>query len=86
MALLSQARKSECGMAQTSSCIAGFNVLNMRYVKTTAGHQGLSKLEVIFILLVVIILRMVTALGVVTVPMIVTILLMVDIPVYWSHQ
>ena len=50
MALLSQARKSECDMAQTSSCIAGFNVLNMRYVRTTAGNQDLSQLEVIFIL------------------------------------
>ena len=80
MELLSQARKSECGMAQTSSCIAGFNVLNMWYVRTTARNQGLSQLEVIFILLVV------TILGMVTVPMIVTILLMVDILVYWSHQ
>ena len=86
MALLSQARKSECGMAQTSSCIAWFNVLNMRYVRTTAGNQDLSQLEVIFILLVVTILGMVSALGMVTVPMIVTILLMVDILVYFSHQ
>ena len=77
---------SECSMAQTSSCIAGFNVLNMRYVRTTAGNQGLSQLEVIFILLVVTILGMVNVLGMVTVPMIVTILLMVDILVYWSHQ
>ena len=69
MALLSQARKSECGMAQTSSCIAGFNVLNMRYVRTTAGNQGHSQLEVIFVLFVV------TILGMVTAPMIVTILL-----------
>ena len=82
MALLSQARKSECGMAQMSSCIAGFNVLNMRYVRTTAGNQGLSQLEVIFILLVVTIQGMVTVLGMVTVPMIVTILLMVDILVF----
>ena len=67
-------------MAEMSSCIAGFNVLNMRYVRTTAGNQDLSQLEVIFILLVV------TILGMVTVPMIVTILLMVDILVYWSHQ
>ena len=85
MALLSQARKSECGMAQMSSCIAGFNVLNMRYVRTAAGNQGLSQL-VIFILLVLTILGIVTVLGMMTVPMIVTILLMVDILVYWSHQ
>ena len=43
---LSQAIKSECGMAQTSSCIAGFNVLNMRYVRTTAGNQDISQLKV----------------------------------------
>ena len=61
-ALLNQARKSECGMAQMSSCIAGFNVLNMRYVRKTVGNQGLSQLEVIFILLVVTILGMVTVL------------------------
>ena len=42
VALISQARNSECGMAQTISCIAGFNVLNMRYVRTNAGNQGLS--------------------------------------------
>ena len=83
MALLSQARKSECGMAQTSSCIAGFNVLNLRYVRTTAGNQGLSQLEVIFILLVVTILGFVAVLGIGTVPMT---LRMVDILVYWSHQ
>ena len=49
MALLSQARKSERGMAQMSSCIAGFNVLNMRYVRTTTENQGLSQIGVIFI-------------------------------------
>ena len=64
MALLSQARKSECGMAQTSSCIAGFNVLNMWYVRTTAGNQDLSQLGVIFILLLVTILGMVTVLAI----------------------
>ena len=58
----------------------------MQYVRTTAGNQGLSQLEVIFILLVVAILGMVTVLGMVTLPMIATILLMVDILVYWSHQ
>ena len=80
MALLSQARKSECGIAQTSSCTARFNVLNMRYVRTTAGNQDLNQLEAIFIHLVV------TILGMVTVPFIVAILLMVDVLVYWSHQ
>ena len=30
-ALLSQAKQSECGMAQLSPCIAGFNVLDKRY-------------------------------------------------------
>ena len=82
MALFSQANKSECGMAQTSSFIAGINVLYMRYVRTSAGNQGLGQLEVIFILLVVTILGTVTIKGMVTVPMIVTILLMVDILVY----
>ena len=43
-------------MAQTSSWIAGLNVLNMRYVRATARNQGLSQLEVIFMLLVVTIL------------------------------
>ena len=84
VALHSQARKSECCIAQTSSCIARFNVLNMRYVRT--GNQGFSQLEVIFIILVVTILGMVTVLVMVSVPMIVTILLMVDILVYWSLQ
>ena len=32
-------------MAQLSSFIAGFNVLNKQYVKTTARNQGLSQLE-----------------------------------------
>ena len=73
-------------MAQMSSFIAGFKVLYMRYVRTSAGNQGLGQLEVIFILLVVTILGTVTIKGMVTVPMIVTILLMVDILVYWSHQ
>ena len=73
-------------MDQTSSCIAGLNVLNMRYVRTTSGNQGISQIEVIFILLVVTILGMVTALGMVTVPIMVTILLIVNILVYWSHQ
>ena len=40
-AVLSQAKKSECGMAQPSSCIARFNVLNKWYVRTTAKIQGL---------------------------------------------
>ena len=47
----------------------------MRYVRTTAGNQGHSQLEVIFVLFVVTILGMVTVLGMVTAPMIVTILL-----------
>ena len=34
-------KKSECGMAQTSSCIAGFNVLNEQYVRTTARNHAL---------------------------------------------
>ena len=51
-------------------------LLNMQYVRSTAGNQGLSQLEVIFILLVV------TILGMMTVSMIVAILLMVDIHVY----
>ena len=73
-------------MAPTSSCIAGFNVLNIQYIRTSAGIQGLSQLEVIFIILVVAILGILPVLGIVTVPMIVTILLMLDILVYWSHQ
>ena len=32
-------------MAQLRSCIAGFNVLNKRYVRAPARNQGLSKLE-----------------------------------------
>ena len=45
MALFSQAKKSEFGMAQLSSCIAGFNILNKHYVRTTARNQGFSQLE-----------------------------------------
>ena len=45
VALLNQAKKSECGMAQPSSRIAGFNVLNKQYVRTNARNQGLSQLE-----------------------------------------
>ena len=33
VALLSQTKKSECGMAQLSSCIAGLNVMNKWYVR-----------------------------------------------------
>ena len=45
VALLSHVKKSEFGMAQLSSFIAGLNVLNKRYVRTTARNQGLSQLE-----------------------------------------
>ena len=33
MALLSQAKKSECGTAQRNSCIADDNVLNKQYTE-----------------------------------------------------
>ena len=45
MALPSQAEKTDCGMAQLSSCTAGFNVLNKRYVRTTARNQPIKCLE-----------------------------------------
>ena len=45
VALLSQAKKSECGMAQPSFCIAGFNVPNKQYVRTTPRNQGLNQSE-----------------------------------------
>ena len=38
-ALLSQAKKSECGTAQPNSCIADDNVLNERYARTTATAE-----------------------------------------------
>ena len=34
VALFSQAKKSEYGIAQPSSCIVGYNILNKRYVRT----------------------------------------------------
>ena len=40
VALLSQAEKSECGMAQPSSLIAGLSVLNKWYVRTATRNQG----------------------------------------------
>ena len=39
VALLSLAKQSECGMVLPSSCIAGLNVLNKRYVRTTTRNQ-----------------------------------------------
>ena len=45
VALLSQARKSECGIAQPNFSIAGGNVLNEQYARTTAKKQGLNQLE-----------------------------------------
>ena len=45
VALLSQAKKSECGMAHLSSCIAGFNVLNKRYDRTTTRNQAVRQLD-----------------------------------------
>ena len=39
VALLSQAKKSECGTAQPNSCIADDNVLNERYARTTATAE-----------------------------------------------
>ena len=44
-ALLSQAKKSDCGIAQPSSCISGDNVLNKRYARTTPRNQGINQLE-----------------------------------------
>ena len=38
VALLSQAKKSEFGIAQPSSCIAGENVLNERFARLTARN------------------------------------------------
>ena len=43
--LLSQAKKSECGIVQPSSCIARYNVPNKMYVRATARNQGFSQLE-----------------------------------------
>ena len=45
VALLSLAKKSECGKAQLSPWIAGFNVLNKLYVRTTTRNQGVSQLD-----------------------------------------
>ena len=45
VALLSQAKKSDCGMAQPSSCICGNNVLNKRYARTTPRNQGINQSE-----------------------------------------
>ena len=45
VALLSPAKKSECDIAQPSSSIAGFNVLNKWYVRPTARNHGVSQLE-----------------------------------------
>ena len=42
VALLSQAKKSECGIAQPSSSIDGDNVLTERYASTTAKNQALN--------------------------------------------
>ena len=39
VALLSKAKKSECGTAQRPSCIADDNVLNERYARTTATAE-----------------------------------------------
>ena len=43
--MLSQAKKYECGIAQPSSGIAGFNVLNKSYIRTTIRNQGVSQLD-----------------------------------------
>ena len=43
VALLSQAKKSECGIAQPSSSIDGDNVLTERYASTNAKNQGLNQ-------------------------------------------
>ena len=45
LALLSQIKKSECGTAQPSSYIAGDNILNEQYVRTTAKNQHLNQFE-----------------------------------------
>ena len=39
VALLSKSKKSECGIAQPSSCIAGHNVLNKRTASPTAKNS-----------------------------------------------
>ena len=39
VALLSQAKKSECGTAQRNSCIADDNVLNKQYARTTSTEE-----------------------------------------------
>ena len=45
VAVLSIAKKSECGIAHPSSRIAGDNILNEGYAKNTARNQGLNHLE-----------------------------------------
>ena len=45
VALLHQAKKSKCGIAQPSPYIAGVNVLNMQYARTTARNQNISQIK-----------------------------------------
>ena len=45
VALLSQAKKSECGIAQPCSSIAVYNVLTEPYARTTAKNQGLNQCD-----------------------------------------
>ena len=40
VALLSQAKKSECGISQPNSSIDVYNVLTERYARTTAKNHG----------------------------------------------
>ena len=45
VALLSQAKQYECGMAPLSPWIAGFNVLNKRNARTTARNQSVKSIR-----------------------------------------
>ena len=45
VAQLRQATKSECGIAQPYSCIAGDNILKEQYARTTASNLALTNLK-----------------------------------------